>query len=382
MPEVDPGRPNRVLMTADAVGGVWDYSLELARSLARQGVGVSLAVMGGGLDDDKRAAAQRVPGLTLDDAPFRLEWMPDPEDDLERAGDWLLELERRVRPDIVHVNGYAQAALPFTAPVLSVGHSCVLSWWRGVHRESAPRDWDRYARRVTDGLRLADLVVAPTRAMLDDLDDLYGPLPRTRVIANGRDPALYRPHAKRPFILSAGRVWDKAKNIAALDAVAPRLQWPLLVAGDADGPDGSHAPPRHVRHLGRLSSDALARVYGKAAVFALPARYEPFGLAALEAALAGCALVLGDIPTLRELWNGAAVFVDPDDRDGLARVLNRLAADPQRRAELAALARRRALAYSGVRMGRGYRRAYGDLLSARRTAARTSRPDLCPAPAG
>ncbi|HYH38347.1 MAG TPA: glycosyltransferase family 4 protein [Azospirillum sp.] len=382
MSDAEPGGPRRILMTADAVGGVWDYSLELARTLARQGVGVSLAVMGGGLDEPKRAAALRIPGLTLDDAPFRLEWMQDPDDDLERAGDWLLELERRVRPDVVHVNGYAQAALPFRAPVLCVGHSCVLSWWRDVHRERAPEDWDRYARRVADGLRLADLVVAPTRAMLDSLDELHGPLGRTRVIANGRDPALYRPRAKQPFILSAGRVWDKAKNIAALDAAAPRLDWPVLVAGDARGPDGAHAPPRHVRYLGRLPSDSLARVYGKAAVFALPARYEPFGLAALEAALAGCALVLGDIPTLRELWNGAAVFVDPDDRDGLTRVLNRLAADPQRRAELATLARRRALAYSAVRMGRGYRRAYDELLNARHAAARHPQPGLCPARVG
>jgi glycosyltransferase involved in cell wall biosynthesis len=352
-------------MTADAVGGVWDYALELARALARSGVAVSLAVMGGGLDERRRAGAARIPGLTLDEAPFRLEWMPDAEDDLERAGDWLLGLERRIRPDIMHVNGYAQAALPFKAPVLCVGHSCVLSWWQGVHGERPPKDWDRYAERVADGLRLADRVIAPTRAMLDSLDDLYGPLSRTRVIANGRDPARYRPLPKHPFVLSAGRVWDKAKNIAALDAVAPRLDWPVLVAGDARGPDGSDAPPRHVRHLGRLPSEELARVYGRAAIFALPARYEPFGLAVLEAALAGCALVLGDIPTLRELWDGAAVFVDPDDRSGLTGALDRLAADPVRRKALGGLARRRAHAYSAVRMARSYRQAYADLLGER-----------------
>ena len=33
----------------------------------------------------------------------------------------------------------------------------------------------------------------------------------------------------------------------------------------------------------------------------------------LEAASAGCPLILGDIPTFRELWDGAAVFVAPDD---------------------------------------------------------------------
>ncbi|WP_448187463.1 glycosyltransferase family 4 protein [Azospirillum sp. sgz301742] len=372
------GKPHRILMTADTVGGVWDYALELSRALARFDINVSLAVMGGGLDERRRAAAARIPGMTLDEAPFRLEWMPDADEDMRRAGDWLLTLERRVRPDIVHVNGYAQAALPFRAPVLCVGHSCVLSWWRGVHGERAPKDWDRYAGRVADGLRLADLVIAPTRAMLDCLDELYGPLGRARVIANGRDPALFRPLPKQPFVLSAGRVWDKAKNIAALDAVAPRLEWPVLVAGDTRGPDGSDTPPRHVRHLGRLASEELARVFGRAAIFALPARYEPFGLAVLEAALAGCALVLGDIPTLRELWDGCALFVGPDDRSGLTDALNRLAADPVHRKELGALARRRARAYGAVRMARGYRDAYAKLLSDR-WAYRSSPASQAPA---
>lgn len=357
------GKPRRVLMTADAVGGVWDYALELARGLTRAGVGTSLAVMGGGVDHRKRATAARVPGLTLDEAPFRLEWMTHPDDDLLRAGDWLLDLERKIRPGVVHVNGYAQAALPFRAPVLCVGHSCVRSWWQAVHGEDTPAGWDRYAARVADGLRLADLVVAPTTAMLDTLGRLYGDLPRRRMIHNGRDAGLYRPLPKQPFILSAGRVWDKAKNIAALDAAAPRVDWPVVVAGDASGPDGSVRTPRHVRHLGRVPSEELARWFGRAAVFALPARYEPFGLAALEAAFAGCALVLGDIPTLRELWDGAAVFVAPDDRDALARELNRLAADPRRRQALSVAARRRAHAYTAARMTRGYLDAYASLLN-------------------
>ena len=49
----------------------------------------------------------------------------------------------------------------------------------------------------------------------------------------------------------------------------------------------------------------------RTAVFVSPALYEPFGLAVLEAAQAGCALVLSDIPTFRELWDGVALFVAP-----------------------------------------------------------------------
>src|SRR5690606_3875973 len=123
--------------------------------------------------------------------------------------------------------------------------------------------------------------------------------------------------AAEPFVLTAGRLWDRAKNVAALDAVAPSLPWPVLVAGDDSGPDGQAEIGRNLRPLGLLAPAELAQWMGRAAVFALPARYEPFGLAVLEAALSGCALVLGDIPTFRELWDDTALFVPPDDHAAL-----------------------------------------------------------------
>lgn len=355
--------PSRVLMTADAVGGVWDYALELARGFARLGVATELAVTGPEPGEARKFAAARIPTLTLHHRPFKLEWMADPEEDLHKTGDWLLDLERRLTPDIVHVNGYAAAALPFRAPVLCVGHSCVLSWWRAVHGEDAPASWDAYARRVADGLRMADLVAAPTQAMLDALVRHYGPLPRARVIPNGRDPQAYRPLPKRPFILAAGRVWDQAKNIGALDTVAGRLPWSVFVAGSLDGPDGQPKPLRHARPLGLLPADQLARWFGRAAIFAHPARYEPFGLAPLEAALCGCALVLGDIPSLRELWDGAALFVEPDNPTALTRKLTTLAETPARVKALGIAARRRAHDFTAVRMVRGTMDAYADLLA-------------------
>ncbi len=54
--------------------------------------------------------------------------------------------------------------------------------------------------------------------------------------------------------------------------------------------------------VGRLGPEEMREQYARAAIFAHPARYEPFGLSVLEAALSGCALVLGDISSLRELW--------------------------------------------------------------------------------
>ena len=98
-------------------------------------------------------------------------------------------------------------------------------------------------------------------------------------------------------------------------------------------------------------------------IFALPARYEPFGLSVLEAALSGCALALGDIPSLREIWGGAALFVSPDNSDGLARALNQLIADEKLLHDLSKRARQRGLELSLERMAVGYRAIYDECAS-------------------
>lgn len=354
--------PRKVLMTTDTVGGVWSYSLELARGLGERGVEVALATMGAPLNELQHDKAERIPGLRVFESHFRLEWMEDPWRDVEKAADWLLNLESRIGPDIVHLNGYAHGALPWSAPVMIVGHSCVLSWWKAVRNEPAPESWDRYRAEVAAGLAAADLVAAPSRAMLACLAEHYGEMPRTRVIPNGRDSRLFRPTAKEPMVFSAGRLWDEAKNLEALERVAPGLPWPVFVAGENHHPDGGEIRPHNTRLLGRLSQRALAAWLGRSSIYALPARYEPFGLSVLEAALAGCALVLGDIPSLRETWRNRAVFVPPDDPDALQAALLGLIEDPDRRQALAAGARSRALEYTPARMVDGYLEAYGQIL--------------------
>lgn len=100
-------------MTADTVGGVWTYALDLCRALAPSGVRVTLATMGDAPRADQLAQAAALPNLTLQASTFKLEWMQDPWEDLRRAGDWLLELESKTRPDLVHL----QRLRPGVAPV-------------------------------------------------------------------------------------------------------------------------------------------------------------------------------------------------------------------------------------------------------------------------
>jgi glycosyltransferase involved in cell wall biosynthesis len=172
---------------------------------------------------------------------------------------------------------------------------------------------------------------------------------------------------KDPVVLTAGRLWDESKNVASLGPAAAALPWPVLVAGpSAAQGGGAVADVPGLQFLGELPRDDLHALMRRAAVFTAPALYEPFGLTVLEAARAGCALVLSDRPGFRELWNDAAVFVDPHDPSALSRALCGLVADRGRRRRLQQQALRQAARYTSAPMVRAYAALYRDLL---RTAA-------------
>jgi glycogen(starch) synthase len=359
-------------MTADTIGGVWTYAMELIRGLAAHDIRVVLATMGGPVQPHQRQAVAALGNaVELHESDFHLEWMNDPWDDVAAAGGWLLALERRYRPDIIHLNGYVHAALPWSSPVVVVAHSCVFSWWEAVKRTEPPESWATYRQAVRRGLQSADLVVAPSRAMLESLYTHYGRLLCARVIPNGRDASQTAGLGKEPFVLSVGRLWDEAKNATTLALIAPDLPWPVHLAGEARSPNGDGLSLENVKLLGHLPPDELAGEYGRASIYALPARYEPFGLSILEAAHAGCALVLGDIPSLREIWGSAASFVPPNDSVALAGALQALINDDARRIELGERARARAANFSASQMTQTYVSVYRDLRTRAESFART-----------
>jgi glycogen synthase len=353
----------RVLMTADAVGGVFTYCLELAGALGAAGVKVLLAVMGPHPGQAQRRLLDACPRLEWVHREHPLEWMDRSEPNLGAAAMWLLSLERRFEPNVIHLNGYAPAALDWHAPVLMVAHSCNLAWWAAVYGERAPSRFDDYARRVQAGLEAAARVVAPTAAMLRTLERHYGTMPHAQVIHHGRSARGFRAAAKEPFVLTAGSLWDEGTNIAALGAAAPQLPWPVRAAGAKCVLGETAVPTGALELLGPLDERELADMMSRAAIFALPARYEPFGLSVLEAALSGCALVLGDIPSLRELWAGRALFAPPNDAEVLATVIARLIRDEPLRISLAAGARARATRFGTARMASRYVGAYRSLLA-------------------
>lgn len=365
------GNRLRILMTADAVGGVWQYSLELAAGLAARGADVLLAVMGPAPGAAQRRVAENIPGVTLTHRAHPLDWMRQPPGAADGAARWIAELADDFLPDVIHANGCTGMHLRQpSAPVLLVMHSCVRSWWRAVKGEELPDDWGSYVERVDAALANARLVVAPTAAFLRTIEDIYSVPARTAAVYNGRSPARFHPREKEPVILAAGRVWDEAKNLPAVGRVAVNLPWTTCIAGSDAAPGGDGGTTgRGCRYLGALDEGELAVRLSTAAIFVSPARYEPFGLAVLEAAFSGCALVLSDIETFRELWDDCALFVDTEDAAALEYALRSLIDDADLRRDLAARAQRRAQRYTDIRTAEAYSDLYHGLIEDQASAA-------------
>jgi glycosyltransferase involved in cell wall biosynthesis len=338
-----------VFMTADAVGGVWTYALDLARGMAAHGVRTTLVVQGPVPTADQIAAAHAVPLLRLLPTALPLDWLAVSVSELAEAAVVLAALAAQSGADLVHLNLPAPAAFArFPAPVIIACHSCVATWWEAVRGGAMPDDFRWRSAITRKGYAAADLLIAPSAAFAAATARAYDLPSPPLVIHNGRlaAGAGAARHTAAPFALAAGRLWDAGKGMATLDLAAAQVSLRIIAAGETQGPDGSGIRFRHLHPVGRLPEASLRRLLALRPIFVAPARYEPFGIAVLEAAQAGCALLLADTPVFRELWNGAAAFFPAGDADALADALRATAADGERRAALGVAAQKWAGRYT------------------------------------
>lgn len=352
----------RILMTAHNVGGGFTYALELCIALGTHGVEVALATRGPRFCKMQLGQLYALPNVQVFEGAFKLEWQEHPWQDISAASDWLLALEQKTRPDVIHLNDFAHGQLPFLAPVLVVAHCDVASWYDSVKKKPLPPEFSRYADAVKRGLVGADAVVAVSHSMARALQQHYGFEKAVTVIPNARS-ARGRPRgAKEKLIFGVGKLGDPARNLSMLASVAARVPWQIAVGGDDTGVE---AVSEKVHRLGALTPAEIAQMLSKASIFALPARYEPSNIGITEAALGGCALVLGDTPWTRELWDGCAEFVDPEDPDDLAVSLNLLIEDEDRRRRLGLSAHTRAAQRSPEKQALAYVQVYRELVKSR-----------------
>ncbi len=349
----------RLLITTDTVGGVWTFTRELSAGLLDRGCHVRLVSFGRMPSDSQRAdcaaLAQRFPlQFAYVASDIALEWM-DENGRVMEAGSRLLRREAALfGPDLIHCNQFCFGALETAVPRLITAHSDVLSWasaCRDVPLEQS--SWlDRYVAMVQAGLLASSAVAAPTRWMMLALAENFTLPEISVIIPNGRSLAtdpLTRDDRTAPLqAVTAGRLWDEAKGIDLLAEFESPI--PIAIAGEMR--EASRADWSGVRWTGQLAEGQMIKLLRSSSIYLCLSKYEPFGLAALEAALCGCAVVSRDIAPLREVWAESA-FYFRDARE-LRSILHMLKEDATVLLRARTGAQRRAQLFSRDRMVEGY----------------------------
>jgi glycogen(starch) synthase len=363
MKELPEYKPLRILMTADTVGGVWSYSMELCKALLPFNIHFYLITGGAPMHLAQKKEAEALSNVTVYETGFLLEWMENAWQSIDDSGNWLLQLEEELQPDLIHINGYAYGSLAWKAPVIVVAHSDVYSWFLSVKDVYPPKEWNEYFRRVGEGLQHADYFIAPSKWLMRAVQEIYKITTSGKVIYNSRSADAFSSAVKKPYVFSMGRIWDEAKNIQLLVKAASQIHYSIKLAGDNHFENNSSITEGdNITYLGKLSAQQIAAQLSSASVYVLPAKYEPFGLSVLEAALSGCALVLGNIDSLKEIWNDSAVYVNTNDANALAETINELMENDALRNYYAQAAMRRAKKCSTAAMAESYLQVYYQLI--------------------
>jgi glycosyltransferase involved in cell wall biosynthesis len=359
----------RILLTTDTIGGIWTFTTELTAELLRRGHAVALVSFGRQPSHEQQAwsAAQGLahgPSFQYTASNAPLEWMENNEFVLTQGAGVLSHVAMQFQPDLLHSSQFCFGALSLGIPKLVTAHSDVLSWANSCRPRGLDKSrWlSRYRSLVMQGLHACDAIASPTRWMALELARHYNDLPPSYVIRHGRsfDPPASR--LRTVQAVTVGRLSDEAKNIEMLRAVNAPI--PIYVAGERQC--GSSVAPRQIGCsilLGALPQSSLLALLARSSIYIATSIYEPFGIAPLEAALCGCAVVANDIPSLREVWGDDALYFDG------ARSLSTLLHQLNRNEQQLVQARQRSFAKANEltahRMADGYEALYRALLASR-----------------
>lgn len=363
----------RILMTTDTVGGVWQYSLALVRGLVEMyGCKLLLICFGEPSEQDIR---ESVPSgeIEIESLPLKLEWMREDSDDIQKTLERVEKLADYWQPDLIHGNQFCIGLLDLDFPKLLVAHSDVISWlaWhRGHPRGTLSGVYlddrlERYRKLVEAGLEGASATVCPSHFMANSLFQFFGH--PARVIYNGLWADLYpAQREKEDTAIVAGRLWDEAKGATVAVQAVDGLHLRLRLVGATIGPSGETTflpSTSNTSYRGGLSWKDTRNELARSKVYLATSTYEPFGLAALEAAFCGCALVASDIPSYREVWEDAALYFAASNPGDLTSKLAELLESPEEIEKLAIAARNRALEkYTADRMAAEYHDLYQSLI--------------------
>ena len=371
-----------VLMTSETLNNnIWAYTRELVCGLIDRGLRVTLVSFGEIPLPDQTVWMDRLRGFEYRPTAFRLDWMQEAQQDFAESSAYLCSLLKELKPDVFHSNHLCYGALAVSTPRVVVAHGDLVTWWNSVHgRDPKDTAWMRWYRRMTEeGLAGASAVIAASEWMLGATQASY-PVPMNgSVINHGRNPIHFNPYvSKDDTVLAVGRLLDPAAQVHLLaekshpvpvcvvDAKQPEHAGETRVQADVRFNNGTEG----LIVRGARSDAQLRLLYSRASMYVSASRYEPSGMTILEAALSRCALILNDIPALREIWGPAAVYFRTNDGDSLCEAVRILNGDPVLRRSFANRAFNRAReCYNANRMTTSYIQLYRSLVAQRAYAA-------------
>jgi glycosyltransferase involved in cell wall biosynthesis len=363
------------------MSGSWTYTRELVTGLVTRGARVTLVSFGEIPLPEQTSWMDLLHGLEYRPTAFRLEWMDDAPQDLPESSGFLASLVREVRPDLLHLHQFCHGDLSVDIPRVVMAQGDLISWAEAVQGCSPrPTPWlNWYRATILRGIAAADAVVAPSACMLNTVISTYGRPRRAAIIYPGRNPIFFNPYvSKDDSVLSVGRLLDAGKQVFLLTQHAHPFS--VCIVGAEQTVPLPRIPIRAdvkvstdqscVAIRGPQTEGQLRALYSRAAVYAATARYDPLGMASLDAAFSRCAIVANDIPTFREVWGDAALYFRTNDAGSLAATLRQLDADRALRHAYADRAYTRARErFTTKRMIDDYIDLYRSLISADTLAA-------------
>jgi glycosyltransferase involved in cell wall biosynthesis len=371
-----PGRPLRVLFAAPAYwpatafGGPIQVMRELATGLEKAGctvdvVTTSLTSVRGPRTLRTRTQEDEGSRVVYAATPVSYRWMGL----TPTVPVWL---ERRPRPDVVHVFGYRDPVGTMVAAwCLARGIPYVfeaLGMFRpklrkvGLKRAldaTVFRHVPTGAARVLacSGLERDEYIaggVAPQRIALRP-----NGFPRLPTVTPGALRSLLGISAETPLVLSVGRIASGKGLDLLIRGVAGSHGSHLAIVGPDDGHGTSTELHRlsleldigeRVHLLGAREHGEVLKAYADADVVALASAHESFGMVAAEAAAAGRAILLTDRCGIAELLGPDGALITPFDGEAVREGLEALLGDPTLRSRLGERAREVADSWSWQRV--------------------------------
>lgn len=198
---------------------------------------------------------------------------------------------------------------------------------------------------VKDICTMADIVLPNTEDEKQKLINAIGINPnKITVIPNGVDdkfskatPELFvNTHGVTDFILSVANLGYRRKNMLNLIRALKKINHPAIIIGPYfDTPYGKacinaleEAP--QVQWIGQLENDSpmLASAFAGARVFALPSLFETPGIASMEAALAGTAVVTTPYGGTKEYFEDKALYARPKNINEIQKAIEKALNSP------------------------------------------------------